>query len=66
VTFQQSVKPADAGTSNRLRKHALGNPRKYLANTSRHFIQPLDNQDSFVSLGDVAAGSLSRLERARR
>jgi hypothetical protein len=67
VTFQKSVKPADAATSNRPRKHAhLGYPRRALASTSRHFIQPFDSRDSFVSLGDVAAGSLSRLERARR
>jgi hypothetical protein len=63
VTFFKSEKPADVGASNRLRKHAhLGNPRRPLANTSRSFIQPLDDRDSFVSLGDAAMRVLQKLE----
>jgi hypothetical protein len=67
VAFVKSEKPADAGTSNRLRMHAqLGNPRWPLANTFRPSIQPLDNRDERVSIGDVAARILSRLEEKRR
>jgi predicted DNA-binding transcriptional regulator AlpA len=66
VTYQKRVKPADVGASNRLRKHAhLGNPRRFLANTSRPFIQPLDDRDSFVSLGDVATRILAQVEGRR-
>jgi hypothetical protein len=56
VTFRESVKPADVGASNRLRKHAqLGNPRRPLANTLRSAIQRAPAFDSFVRLGDAAA-----------
>jgi hypothetical protein len=44
----------------------LGNPRRPLANTSRSFIQPFDDRDSFVLLGDVAARVLAQIEGARR
>jgi hypothetical protein len=63
VTYQKSVKPVRRANVDRLRKHAhLGNPRRFLANTSRPFIQPLDDRDSFVSLGDAAARILAQVE----
>ena len=39
MTFSRSEKPADVGASNRLRKHALGNPRRPLATIRSQFIQ---------------------------
>lgn len=64
MTFQKSVKPADVGASNRPRKHAHLAPRRPLANTARHFIQPRVASD-FILLGDAALHVLRNLEARR-
>jgi hypothetical protein len=69
VASLESVKPAEAGTSNRLcRMHAqLGIRRKCSATTVRPFVQAHSaRDDSFATLGNVAARIFARLQRARR
>ena len=67
LDLQQKREAGRRWRSNRLRKHAQsGNPRRPLANTFCPILQPLADRNSFVSLGDIAARYLSRLERGRR
>ena len=65
MTFQKSVKPADVGSVEPASEAcAFGNPRRPLANTSRHFIQPRVASD-FILLGDAALHVLRNLEARR-
>jgi hypothetical protein len=60
VTFKRSEKPADAATSNRLRKRALGNSRRLSASKSRPSFQAAASPDTFVRLGSIADRALLR------
>jgi hypothetical protein len=67
VTFKKSVEPADAGTSNRIRKraHLVGNPRRLLAITDRPPFQSAASPNSFESLGAVFMRVLQKPEGRR-
>jgi hypothetical protein len=66
VASLKSEKPADAATSNRLRKHArLSNQRRLSGSTYRPSLQSGYPPDSFESLGSIADRILARVGEAR-
>jgi hypothetical protein len=66
VVRLNSKKPADAGTSNRLLKHASTAQRRgFFASTKRRLLQPSWLVPSPVSLGDAALRVLDQIGEAQ-
>lgn len=63
----KSVKPAAAGTANRLLRRARSGPRKLLANNSKSISQDVSRLDLFEPVGEGALRVLVRIiEEGRR